>query len=262
MALYHCCRCQRVHTGDQEKQRQYLARLMGPPNTTWGQILAQAQANPEVLKQQEVIKSLQNVLQTNVSVCTSLGNPYISQMAQMVDSMLQVWLGGRGAGAEHRPWGEGRPTSTRRHFGIPHAACMYMHVHAFALLRTLLLLGQVRACVVAARLAVHTRGCPCCPAAAAVVLAVHRCTGCTVRASPRPLSRAAPTRHAAASSSTCAGACGQRSRCALYACHLRWHAARHVWRTGGHTAAAASHPVHVSDSWSVWLCAAVPQWHH
>lgn len=81
--------------GDQEKQRQYLARLMAPPNSTWGQILAQAQANPEVLKQQEVIKSLQNVLQTNVSVCTSLGNPYISQMAQMVDSMLQVgWVQG------------------------------------------------------------------------------------------------------------------------------------------------------------------------
>jgi hypothetical protein len=76
--------------GEQVKQREYLARLMGPPNNTWGQILAQAQANPEVLKQQEVIKSLQNVLQTNVSVCTSLGNPYINQMAQMVDSMLQV----------------------------------------------------------------------------------------------------------------------------------------------------------------------------
>lgn len=90
-----------LHTGDQAKQREYLARLMGPPNTTWGQILVQAQANPEVLKQQEVIKSLQNVLQTNVSVCTSLGNPYINQMAQMVDSMLQVcqaeWDGGRGS---------------------------------------------------------------------------------------------------------------------------------------------------------------------
>lgn len=79
-----------VAAGDQAKQREYLARLMGPPNTTWGQILAQAQANAEVLKQQEVIKSLQNVLQTNVAVCTSLGNPFISQMAQMVDSMLQV----------------------------------------------------------------------------------------------------------------------------------------------------------------------------
>jgi exportin-1 len=71
---------------------------MAPPNATWGQILAQAQANQEVLKQQEVIKSLQNVLQTNVSVCTSLGNPYISQMAQLVDTMLQVGEGVRAEG--------------------------------------------------------------------------------------------------------------------------------------------------------------------
>src|SRR5689334_15780647 len=85
-SLGHLCCC----AGDQAKQREYLARLMGPPNATWGQILAQVPQNPEVLKQQEVIKSLQNVLQTNVSVCTSLGNPYINQMATMVDSMLQV----------------------------------------------------------------------------------------------------------------------------------------------------------------------------
>jgi hypothetical protein len=43
-----------------------------------------------VLQQQEVIKSLQNVLQTNVSVCSSLGHPYLSQMVQMADSMLRV----------------------------------------------------------------------------------------------------------------------------------------------------------------------------
>jgi hypothetical protein len=75
---------------DPAKRDEYLARLMAPPNNIWGQILAQAQANPAVLQQQEVIKSLQNVLQTNVSVCSSLGHPYLSQMVQMADSMLQV----------------------------------------------------------------------------------------------------------------------------------------------------------------------------
>jgi hypothetical protein len=78
---------------DPAKRDEYLARLMGPPNNIWGQILAQAQANPAVLQQQEVIKSLQNVLQTNVSVCSSLGHPYLSQMVQMADSMLQVRAG-------------------------------------------------------------------------------------------------------------------------------------------------------------------------
>ena len=34
-------------------------RLMTPPNATWVNILAQARQNPEVLKQSEVIKSIQ-----------------------------------------------------------------------------------------------------------------------------------------------------------------------------------------------------------
>ena len=41
---------------------------MTPPNAPWQQILLQARSNPDILKQHEVIKSIQNVLQTNVSV--------------------------------------------------------------------------------------------------------------------------------------------------------------------------------------------------
>lgn len=44
-------------------------RLMGPPNLTWQQIIQQASASPEILKQQEIIRNVQNILQTNVSVC-------------------------------------------------------------------------------------------------------------------------------------------------------------------------------------------------
>ncbi len=63
---------------------------MGPPNTTWAQILAQARQNSEVLKQQEVVRSIQNVLQTNVSVCTSLGQPFVVQFNVIFTDMLQV----------------------------------------------------------------------------------------------------------------------------------------------------------------------------
>ncbi len=89
---------------------------MAPPNSTWQQILVQARANPEVLKQtvsapeffasqpvkttcscarcaQEVIKSIQNVLQTNVSVCTSLGQPFATQFNVIYGDMLQVSAG-------------------------------------------------------------------------------------------------------------------------------------------------------------------------
>jgi hypothetical protein len=42
---------------------------MGPPNLTWQQIIQQAGASPDILKQQDVIRNVQNILQTNVSVC-------------------------------------------------------------------------------------------------------------------------------------------------------------------------------------------------
>ena len=47
-----------------------------------------------MLKQQEVIKSIQNVLQSNVSVCTSLGQPFVTQMTFIYTDMLQVRLPG------------------------------------------------------------------------------------------------------------------------------------------------------------------------
>jgi exportin-1 len=36
---------------------------MGPPNATWQQIIEQAKQNVEVLKQAEVIRNVQNILQ-------------------------------------------------------------------------------------------------------------------------------------------------------------------------------------------------------
>jgi hypothetical protein len=49
-----------------DAREQYLIALMAPPNGIWDSIIQQAVVNPDVLKQQEVIKSLQNVLQVGV----------------------------------------------------------------------------------------------------------------------------------------------------------------------------------------------------
>ena len=54
--------------------------------------LVQAKVNPEILKDQMAIKSIQNVLQTNVNVCTSLGQPFMSQFNVIYADMLQVGL--------------------------------------------------------------------------------------------------------------------------------------------------------------------------
>jgi len=76
---------------EQPKRDEYLVRLMTPPNATWNQILLQARADTEVLKQAEAIKSIQNVLQTNIAVCTSIGHPYVLQFTVIFSDMLQVY---------------------------------------------------------------------------------------------------------------------------------------------------------------------------
>ena len=66
-------------------------RLMAPPNSTWRDMLAQASGNPEVLQQAEVVRNIQNILATNVSVCSSLGHPFISQLQHIYMDMLSLY---------------------------------------------------------------------------------------------------------------------------------------------------------------------------
>ena len=66
-------------------------RLMGPPNATWREIINQAQAQPDILRQTEIVRNIQNILQTNVSVCSSLGQPFVSQMSNIYLDTLNVY---------------------------------------------------------------------------------------------------------------------------------------------------------------------------
>ena len=64
---------------------------MEPPNKTWSDIIRQANLTPDILKQTEVLKNVQNILATNVSVCSSLGPPFASQMSHIYIDMLTVY---------------------------------------------------------------------------------------------------------------------------------------------------------------------------
>ena len=66
-------------------------QLMDPPNSTWRNIIDQAAQQSEILKESEVIKNVQNILQTNVSVCSSLGHPFLSQMSRIYTDMLKFY---------------------------------------------------------------------------------------------------------------------------------------------------------------------------
>ena len=76
---------------DQARRDQYLLQLMDPPNVMWAQIIRQARANVEYLKDPAVIKNLANILRTNVGVCTSLGQPFVTQLKLIFVDMLHVY---------------------------------------------------------------------------------------------------------------------------------------------------------------------------
>ena len=64
---------------------------MGPPNSTWEQIITQAKAQADILRQTDLVKNIQNILQTNVSVCSSLGQPFVTQMSHIYQDSLNVY---------------------------------------------------------------------------------------------------------------------------------------------------------------------------
>ena len=66
-------------------------QLMGPPNRMWQGITGSAAANPESLKDAETIKNVQNILQTNVSVCNSLGTAFTPQMSKIFSDLLNFY---------------------------------------------------------------------------------------------------------------------------------------------------------------------------
>ena len=64
---------------------------MSPPNATWREIIAQAAAQPDVLKQPDVVRNVANILATNASVCSSLGHPFLAQIQLIYIDMLNLY---------------------------------------------------------------------------------------------------------------------------------------------------------------------------
>lgn len=61
------------------------------PNAKWQEIIAQASTNVEVLKATETMKTVQHILQCNMSVCQSLGQSFLSQLTVIYVDMLKVY---------------------------------------------------------------------------------------------------------------------------------------------------------------------------
>jgi exportin-1 len=57
----------------------------------WDSLMAQAAQNMDVLSSNDNIKILSNVLKTNVSACTSIGNFYLPQIGRIFLDMLGLY---------------------------------------------------------------------------------------------------------------------------------------------------------------------------
>ncbi|KAF2306654.1 hypothetical protein GH714_020121 [Hevea brasiliensis] len=76
---------------DPQKRDEYLQRLMDLPNHKWAEIIGQARQSVDFLKDQEVIRTVLNILQTNTSVASSLGTYFLSQISLIFLDMLNVY---------------------------------------------------------------------------------------------------------------------------------------------------------------------------
>ena len=79
---------------DQGKRAAYLERLMSPPNATWDAVVSSSLAvdpSGQQLLEPDRVKSVTNILQTNTSVCSSLGAPFAPQMARCFNDVLRVY---------------------------------------------------------------------------------------------------------------------------------------------------------------------------
>ncbi|KAE8673729.1 Protein EXPORTIN 1A [Hibiscus syriacus] len=76
---------------DPHKRDEYLQRLMELPNQKWGEIIGQARQSVDFLKDQDVIRTVLTILQTNTSVASSLGTYFLSQISLIFLDMLNVY---------------------------------------------------------------------------------------------------------------------------------------------------------------------------
>ncbi|XP_042428543.1 protein EXPORTIN 1A-like [Zingiber officinale] len=76
---------------DSVKRDEYLRRLMDLPNRKWAEIIGQARQSVDILKDQEIIRSVLNIMQTNTSVANSLGSYFFPQISLIFLDMLTVY---------------------------------------------------------------------------------------------------------------------------------------------------------------------------
>lgn len=81
-----------ISSQNNKSQREpLLIQLMSLPNMAWSQVVQQAQADPQLLSNPELVKIIANIIKTNVAVCGPLGPYYSPELAIIYLDMLSLY---------------------------------------------------------------------------------------------------------------------------------------------------------------------------
>lgn len=73
---------------DPVAQEKLIEKYMQLPNQAWDGIINQASKNVDVLKDEDAVKQLGNILKTNVRACKALGHPFVVQVSVTAHKVL------------------------------------------------------------------------------------------------------------------------------------------------------------------------------
>lgn len=76
---------------DGNLQEHLIMQLMEIPNRTWNDIIASASVSDSILEEQEMVRSVLNILKTNVAACKSIGSAFVSQLGNIYSDLLSVY---------------------------------------------------------------------------------------------------------------------------------------------------------------------------
>ncbi|CAD6189633.1 unnamed protein product [Caenorhabditis auriculariae] len=76
---------------DPNLQEPLIEQLMSLPNHSWDEIIASAANDDKTLTELDTIRSLLNILKSNVAACKSIGNAFVSQLSRIYSDVLSIY---------------------------------------------------------------------------------------------------------------------------------------------------------------------------
>ncbi|EXJ54666.1 exportin-1 [Cladophialophora yegresii CBS 114405] len=89
--FYEACGYMISAQGQKSVQDRLISDLMSYPNQAWDSVIQQANSNPAILHDPEIIKVVGNIMKTNVAACSSIGSYFYSQIGRIYHDMLNMY---------------------------------------------------------------------------------------------------------------------------------------------------------------------------